>query len=130
MLKRLIATAALLLSLSPAFAATCSVSEFRDVATLSGGQTMQIAKMTAPGPTTQTVTATSATAVTNAFAGGTRYLWVYCDEVMHMRLGTTPTTGLTTGNFRIPAGGFWIGLEPADVSPGTLKIALCDADCA
>jgi len=51
------------------------------------------------------------------------------DEVMHMQLGTSPATGLNTFDFRIPAGGFWIGVSTGDINLGSLKIAFCDADC-
>ena len=129
MLKRLIASAVLLLAMPYAYAATCSVSEFRDMSTLSGGQFTAIPSITSPGPTTQTVTATTPVAVTNAFASGTRFLWINCNEVMHLQLGATPATGLTIGHMRIPANGFWLGLVARDVEPGTLKIAFCDVDC-
>ena len=112
----------------PVTAATCSVSEFSSVITTFSGENIQIAKPVSPSPITQTVTATTPTALSNAFASGARFIWIYCDEVMHIQFGETPTTGLTTGDMRIPAGGFWIGL-PNEVGLGTLKLALCDADC-
>ncbi len=128
-MKRLILVALLaLLPLSQGLAATCSVSEFTSLITDRGGHAISIPLVSEP--TTQTVTATTPTAVSSAFVDSTRYLWIYCDEVMHMQLGTDPATGLTTGDFRIPAGGFWIGLRTTDVGLGTLKIAFCDADCS
>lgn len=129
-MKRWIVLFAALLLGAPAWSATCSVSEFDTLIVDANSRPVQIPLVSSPSPTTQAVTATTATAVTNAFAATTRFLWVYCDEVMHMQLGVTPATGLTTGDFRIPAGGFWIGLVRSEVEDGTLKIALCDADCA
>lgn len=129
-MKRLIAIMVLaLLPISHGWAATCSVSEFSTLVTEFSGRSIQIPMVISPSPTTQTVTATTPTAVTNAFASGARFLWIYCDEVMHMQLGVTPATGLTVGDFRIPSGGFWIGLSRIDANLGTLKIAFCDADC-
>lgn len=110
-------------------AATCSVSEFTTLITDFGGETIDIPLVLSPGPTTQTVTATAPAALTNPFQTSTRFLWIYCDEVMHIQLGTSPATGLTTGDFRIPAGGFWIGVAEGEVNDGTLNIAFCDADC-
>lgn len=130
MKRTLMATlAATLLATSQAFAATCSVSEFSSLITDFGGSPINIPMVLSPGPTTQTVTATTPTEVSSAFQTGTRFLWVYCDEVMHIQLGATPATGLTTGDFRIPSGGFWIGVAQTEVQLGTLKIAFCDADC-
>lgn len=129
-MKRLIVSLLLLLAAtSQSWAATCSVSEFTSLITDVGGKPIQVPMVPSPTPTTQTVTATAPTAVTNAFQTGTRFLWIYCDEVMHIQLGTNPETGLTTGDFRIPAGGFWVGLPEREVDLGTLKIAFCDADC-
>ncbi len=130
-MKRLIATTILLLAMSaPAWAATCSVSEFKDLVTESKGKTIQVAMMSITSPVTQTVSATTATAVSSAFTDTTRFLWIYCDEVMHIQIGTSPATGLTTGDMRIPAGGFWIGVPGKAARLGTLKIAFCDADCS
>lgn len=129
LLTMVLTTLAVLLVSAQAMAATCSVSEFSALVTDFGGNPIQIPKVNGSGPTTQTVSATTPTAVSNAFASGARFLWIYCDEVMHFQLGTSPATGLTTGDMRIPAGGFWIGL-PNEVALGTLKIAFCDADCS
>jgi len=113
-----------------ALAASCSVSEFSAVVkTASGSDNIQVGLMGSPSPVTQLVTATTPTAATNAFADTARFVWVYCDEVMHVQIGTAPATGLTTGDLRIPAGGFWIGLPAFAASLGTLKIAFCDIDC-
>jgi len=131
-MKRLILSTLLLalLPLSQALAATCSVSEFTSLITDLGGNRINIPLVTAPTPRTQVVTATAPAAIASAFTSSTRYLWIYCDEVMHMQLGTSPTTGLTTSDFRIPAGGFWVGLSNNDVREGTLRVAFCDADCS
>ena len=119
-----------LATVSQAWAASCSVSEFSSLISDFGGKTIQIVMVPTPSPITQVVTPTVPAAVSNAFASGTRFLWIYCDEVVHMQLGTSPATGLTSSDFRIPSGGFWIGLPSAEANLGTLKIAFCDIDCA
>ncbi len=129
MIRRFIFTALALLLAAPAMAATCSVSEFSVLVRDFSGYKLNIAKPLMPGPVTQTVTATTPTALTNPFSSGALFIWIYCDEVMHIQFDTTDaTSGLTTNDMRIPAGGFWIGL-PSEVSTGTLELALCDADC-
>jgi len=130
MKKLTIAVILMFVAMSRGWAADCSVSEFSSLITDFGGTPVQIALVPSPSPTTQILSATTATAVTNPFSSGTRFLWINCDEVMHIQVGTTPATGLSTNDFRIPPGGFWIGLRLGDVNDGTLKIAFCDIDCA
>ena len=131
--------AILFLTCSQAMAASCWVSEFSALITDVSGRPIPIGQVNLASPTTQAVTATAPAAVTNAFSSGTRYLWVYCDEYVFYQFGTTPTTGMATaqGNgtlMPIPAGGFWLdvpeGLAGGALNAGTLKIALCDADCS
>lgn len=130
-MKRFLAVIILALAtMSQTWAADCSVSEFNTLVMERSGQRLQIALMPITSPVTQIVTATTATAVASAFADTTRFLWIYCDEVMHIQIGTAPATGLTTGDFRIPSGGFWIGVPARAARLGTLKIAFCDIDCA
>lgn len=135
-MKRLIATVFLaFLMTTPSWAASCWVSEFTSVVTDLGGHAVQIPRIASGGPVTQTATPTTPVALTNAFQSSTRWIWIYCDEVVFYQLGTVPTTGMATahGNgtlMAIPAGGFWLGLFRAEVDLGTLKIAFCDADCS
>lgn len=128
-MKRFTLAALALLFSANLWAATCSVSEFDTLVTDSSGRVLQVPIFAGLSPTTQTVTATTPTAVSNGFGVSTRFLWIYCDEVMHIQVGTAPATGLTTDDMRIPSGGFWLGLVPTAVDDGDLKIAFCDADC-
>jgi hypothetical protein len=125
-MKQLIAVLLCLTAL-PAWSATCTVTELRSLVTDANGRIVEVALFSSvTPPTTQLVTYTTATAITNAFQLDTRFLMLNCSASAHFQLGTTPATGLTTADPRLSEGTTYIGVVPTEAALGTLKIAFYD----
>ena len=125
----------LLLGVSQAWAASCSVTEFDVLPLDANNRVIQVPLLYSfdrVGDKTQIdATITVAENLGAEFAVTTGYVWVNCDEEVHVLVGLDPASDLTTGTgMRIPANGFWVALFKGDVSLGTLLMALCDADCS
>lgn len=106
MFRRALLGAALMLCGTPAFAATCYVTEF------SGGLrgTAQIAVQ--PPLAEQTVAIGGSAASSSAFSAGTNIIRLHCDAIASFKIGPAPVA--TTSSARTPAD----ATEYFEVSPG------------
>lgn len=131
-MKRFFITiAALLLTAGQAWSASCQVVEFDILPIDAASRVMMIPLSYSGGNTTQVDTSiTIAEDITDPMGVNTRYVWIFCDEIVHVLFGISPAASLTveTG-MRIPDGGFWFGLPAGPAKLGTLEVALCDVDC-
>lgn len=131
-MKRLfIMIAALFLTAGQAWAASCSVTEFDILPVDGANRVIMIPLLYSGGNTTQVdASITIAEAITNPLGVNTRYVWIYCDEIVHVLFGVDPELILTVATgMRISDGGFWFGVPSGPVKLGTLEVALCDVDC-
>lgn len=116
-MRHLIALTVLLFAM-PSWAATCKISEYREMPDDDNGEVTPVAQE--PAVTVQTVTYTTTTQST-AFNNSTHFVRIVCDAKAHFEFGTNPTA--TANDPYVPAD----APEYFGVTPGqSIEVAFYD----
>lgn len=94
---------------SPAYAATCKISEYRALAADAQGKEIQVALE--PRITSQSVTYTTS-AQSSALNGATRFVRIVCDAKAHYRFSTAGTNATATDPYLAADSPEYFGVQP------------------